>query len=80
MNEDRRKFLKTILVGGGVILAQKILGPVLHGLATNQPAKINPPKKTADSNFNNFKVVKAKGGLTIYDPAGEEIFQIDDGA
>lgn len=77
MNENRRKFLKTVLVGGGVVLAQKILGPVLHGLTSNPPAKANSSDK---GDFANFKVVKGGKGLSIYDSSGEEIFQVDDEA
>lgn len=64
MDENRRKFLKVMLIGSGAFLAEKIFGPLFSQF-----------NKTG---FRNFQIVENKEKLSIYDSSGEEIFQIDD--
>lgn len=77
MNESRRKFLKTIIAAGGLIMIQKILGPLHSWFSSAFPDKVG---KTNYAGQINFKVVKNDKGLSIYDSLGEEIFQIDNEA
>lgn len=81
MNENRRKFLKTIFIGGGVLLAEKVLTPLfsffLNDSSTNDKAKTSSLNKTS---FKNFQITENKENLSIYDSSGEEIFQIDKSA
>ena len=70
VNKDRRNFLKILLVGGGVLVAGKVLGPVLSRI-------LNGP--SVETQFESFRAVENKKTLTIYDSTGEEIFQIDKG-
>ncbi|MBI2634975.1 MAG: hypothetical protein HYW79_00270 [Parcubacteria group bacterium] len=76
MDENRRKFLKIILIGGGAILAEKVLTP-LFSFLNDSSAKTGLLNKTS---FGNFKIVENKEKLSIRDSSGEEIFQIDDEA
>ena len=70
LNKDRRNFLKIMLVGGGVLVAGKFLGPVFSRF-------MNGP--SVETNFTSFRAVENNRTLTIYDSTGEEIFQIDKG-
>lgn len=78
MNEDRRKFLKIIFIGSGVLLAEKVLTPLfsffLDDSSIKAKPKINSLNKTS---FKNFQITENKENLSIYDSSGEEIFQID---
>lgn len=76
MNEGRRKFLKTILIGGGAVLVEKIFGPVLQPFISGLSARNDSTKKAI---LRNFHIVEDKKVLSIYDSTGEEIFQIDKG-
>jgi len=68
VDNNRRNFLKIILIGGGTFIAGKVLGPLFSN------SLINPPAKDKSS---AFKIVEDKKVLSIYDNSGEEIFQID---
>lgn len=76
MNEGRRKFLKIVLIGGTSFIAGKILGPLFSKFLDSLPTETNSSKVNATA----FQVVENRKGLSIYDDAGEEIFQIDNGA
>ncbi|MCX6751586.1 MAG: hypothetical protein NT161_02350 [Candidatus Nomurabacteria bacterium] len=71
IDKNRRNFLKILLFGGGAIVLGKVLGPTISKL-------IDGP--STETNFQNFKTVENKKGLTIFDKTGEEIFEIDNGA
>lgn len=71
MDKNRRKFLKVTLIGSGVFLANKVLGPLLARLLDDSVAKVDSAA---------FKVRENKKILSVYDSSGEEIFQIDKGA
>lgn len=71
MDQKRRKFLKILLVGSGVLLAGKIFGSRILDF-------FFPDSKTT-KDFENFRVSENKGELTISDQSGEEIFIIDKG-
>ena len=61
-----------MLVGGGAFIAGKVVGPfILRSLEKGSLTKTEPDK---------FKVIKDKKQFSVYDEAGEEIFQIDNGA
>lgn len=77
MNENRRKFLKIIFIGSGVLLAEKVLGPMFSKFLDGSSAKTDSSNKTS---FKDFQVVEDKKGLSVYDSTGEEILQIDNKA
>jgi hypothetical protein len=90
MDQERRTFLKIVLIGSGTLLAGKILNPLFsrrqndpimakisnHLNGPSDRTKIDSPKKS-DSFSSSFKVVENEKILSIYDNSGEEIFQID---
>lgn len=76
MNEDRRKFLKIVLIGGTSFIVGKILGPLFSRFLGSLPAEANSSKVHS----TEFHVVENQKRLSIYDNSGEEIFQIDKGA
>jgi hypothetical protein len=83
MDNERRNFLKIMLIGSGTLLAGRILGPLFSLRSDNVIAKIEEPKETdspAKKSPSSFKVVENEKMLSIYDNYGEEIFQIDKGA
>jgi len=69
MNEKRRKFLKFIIVAGGVAVLAKVFGFGLWKL-------LFPPRIEKD--FDEFKVTKDRKEMIIFDKKGEEILIIDD--
>jgi hypothetical protein len=70
VNRDRRNLLKILLFGGGAYVATKLLGPVVTRF-------LDGPSVTKD--FDSFRTVENKRGVTIYDKQGEEIFIMDSG-
>jgi hypothetical protein len=74
MDKGRRKFLKIILIGSGVLLAEKILSPLFSKLPADSSTKTN---LAAPRGSGTFRVVENKKILSVYDNSGEEIFQID---
>lgn len=87
VNQNRRKFLKIILFGSGVLLTERVLGPLYSRFFSDSsdknPTRTNSLKTNSFNKINtdsgNFSVVRNKDGLSIYDATGEEIFQIDNG-
>ncbi len=77
MDENRRKFLKIILIGSGAFLMEKVLTPLFSMFLNDSSAKTGSLNKTG---FRDFKIVENKEKLSIYDSSGEEIFQIDNEA
>ena len=69
MNKNRRNFLKILLIGGGILLIGKFLGPRILDIFSRGP-------KT-EKDFGNFRVSEDKKELIISDQTGEEIFIID---
>jgi hypothetical protein len=82
MDQERRKFLKIILMGSGILITGKILGPLYSWFSDNSSAEKNIGSGTdgAKEVSENFRVNRNNGGLSIYDTSGQEIFQIDDEA
>lgn len=76
MDKNRRQFLKIILIGSGVLLAEKIFDPLFSKFFGSSLAKNNSSGK---NNFRDFRVVEDKKSLSVYDSSGEEILQIDKG-
>lgn len=71
MDKNRRNFLKIMLIGGGTLVAGKLLGPVFSKFWSGP---------SVETDFSNFRTVENKNGLAVYDKAtGEEIFIMDDG-
>jgi len=73
VDNSRRKFLKIILIGSGIFLADKVFSPLSRLLDTSFTktdvfSKISP---------RDFRIIENKKGLSVYDSSGEEIFQID---
>jgi len=77
VNENRRKFIKLVLIGGGTILVGKVFSPLLLRFLDSSSTKTQP---TAKTNSGDFQVVENKNRFSIYDNSGEEIFQIDNEA
>lgn len=81
MNENRRKFLKVMFVGGGAFLAGKVLGPLFSFFSEDQS---NPNTKVKNNlkktTLGNFLITEDKKKLSIRDSSGVEIFQIDNEA
>lgn len=76
MNKNRRKFLKIIFIGSGIILMEKVLGPLFSTFLDDSFAKTDSLNKTS---FKDFQVVENKKNLSVYDNSGEEVLQIDKG-
>ncbi len=66
---DRRKFLKLLLIGGGVILLGKIFGSGLNFFSDFQKKK--------EKNFQNFRAAEEGNEIIFYDQKGEKIFIIE---
>ena len=69
MDQNRRKFLKILLIGGGTLLVGKFLGPIILDFFSRGPK--------VEQDFGNFRVSEDKKELIISDQTGEEIFIID---
>lgn len=67
LNKNRRNFLKLLLIGGGVLLAGKVLGPGVSNFFSPQ---------TSDD-FGSFRVTEDGKALNISDRDGEDILIID---
>ena len=88
MDQNRRKFIEIICIGSGALLAERVLGPLYSWFfsdsSARNTARINPSKTNSSNKINagsgNFSIVRNNDGLSIYDTAGEEIFQIDNSA
>ena len=66
MRQSRRKFLKLLLVGSGILVLGKIVG--LKWLFSDNVEN----EKMAD--LSNFKVVKSGNQLDFFNKKGERIF------
>jgi len=83
VNEERRKFLKIILIGGTSFMVGKVLGPLFSKFLDDSQTKVGSKKENSSNSENSsghFRVVENKQMLSVYDASGEEIFQIDKGA
>lgn len=67
MDQNRRKFLKLVLFGGGSLIAGRVLGPFLSAFGEDQK----------ESQTSSFKIVEDEKILTIFDNSGVEVLQID---
>ena len=82
MDQDRRKFLKIMFIGSGVLLAERVLGPLYSRFFSDSSAKNSAKTDSANqisTGAGSFRIVRNNDGLSIYDTTGEEIFQIDEG-
>jgi len=61
MKEDRRKFLKYLIVGSGIFLIGKLLDFNLKDLFSNSK------KNQKEVYFKNFKIVENKEELSFYE-------------
>lgn len=75
MNNSRRIFIKTLLIGSGVFLVGKVLGPRVLNLFSSE-STVEP---TTLKNFQNFRISENKNELIISDQKGNDIFIIDTG-
>jgi len=66
MKQSRRKFLKLLLMGSGILILGKIIG--LNWLFSGQPEY----KEIAD--LGNFKVANSGNCLDFFNKGGEKIF------
>ena len=75
MNQNRRKLLKILAIGGGVGLFAKFFGTSTIDLITGRNEDAIDP-----GNLNNFKIKESGEGMTVYSKDGEELFVIDNGS
>lgn len=68
MNNNRRKFLKLVLIGGTSLVVGKIFGPFISKFLDGSP---NVDHSSA------FRIAEDKQSLFVYDDSGEEVLQID---
>jgi len=68
LNKNRRNFLKIALLGGGAIVATRILGPKVLDFFYG-PAIVQ--------DFKNFRVTETRTKFSISSKDGEEIFIMD---
>ncbi len=82
MDQERRKFLKVVLVGSGIILTERILGPLYSWFSDNssEKNKIETASDETKDTSGDFRVDRNNNSLSIYDDSGQEIFQIDNRA
>jgi len=66
-NPNRRKLLKFLLIGSGILVLGKIFGSRLFGSSGSKEEYL----------FENFRVTEDKKELIIYDKTGEKIFIIE---
>ena len=77
MDKNRRKFLKVVLLGSGLLIVGKILDPLFSKFFHSSILDNDYPKKDPPNNPMAFKVIEDNKTLSIYDASGEEVFQID---
>lgn len=65
MNQNRRKFLKFLLIGSGLLLIWKYL-PIKFGGSREKEMK-----------FGNFRVVEEGDKLIFFNQRGEKIFTLN---
>ena len=70
MKQSRRKFLKLLLVGSGILVLGKVVG--LKWLFPDNFSDNMESKEIAD--LDNFKVVKSGNQLDFFNKKGERIF------
>jgi hypothetical protein len=70
VDQNRRKFLKIILFGGGAYVAGKVLGPLF-------PRSLD--SLLAEKKTGQFKMIEDQKVLAIFDDSGEEVLHIDKG-
>jgi hypothetical protein len=68
VNKNRRNLLKIVLIGGGAVVATKILGPKVMDFFYGPPV-------TKD--FKNFNVTETRTKFSISAKDGTEIFIMD---
>lgn len=84
MNQNRRKFMKILLVGGGVLLVEGIMSVWYSKLFNRSHSKEPSLKKDVNKKLTKqtapkFRIRQNNQYLSIYDSTDEEIFQIDNG-
>ncbi len=67
MDKSRRNFLKVMFLGGGTLIAGKILSPLIGLL--DGPSE----KKGSEA----FRAAEDDASMSIYDDSGAEVLQID---
>ena len=68
MDENRRKFLKILLLGSGALVITKLVNPKFLNF---------PFGSRKEYFFRNFRIVENKEELSIYEKGGEAILIID---
>ena len=76
MKENRRKFLKYLLIGSGAFL----LGKFLHsGAGLFSSDKSSPEANSKEYLFKNFRIVETDKELSFYERDGDKILIIEKG-
>jgi len=74
MKENRRKFLKYLLIGSGIFLLGKLLGTRLS--SSNKSSSEEDAKEYL---FKNFRIKETDKELSFYESDGDEILIIEKG-
>jgi hypothetical protein len=71
INQNRRKFLKWVAIGGGVFAVWKIFGSSakFFGVSDESGGK--------ETIFDNFRITETGKNLTVYEKSGKEIIVIE---
>lgn len=70
INQDRRKFLKWIAIGGGSFALWKIFGSGAKFFGASD-------EFSKETLFDNFRIAETGKDLTIYEKSGKEIIVIE---
>ena len=68
VNKKRRNFLKVLLLGGGTLVAGRVLGPKILDFLYGPPVV---------KDFKQFNVTETREKFVISTKSGEEIFVMD---
>jgi len=74
VDTNRRQFLKIMLIGSGVLVIGKILGPLF---SRSSDVILSENSAVPEEEPPAFKALEDKRFLSIYDSSGEEVLQID---
>jgi hypothetical protein len=80
MNPVRRKFLRLLLISGGVLIFVKFFGSKLFSFLSSlfgQQEDFSEKGTSVKMLGEDFKVLESENKLVFFNKKGEEIFSID---
>ncbi len=81
MNQERRKFLKFLAIGGGALLANKLLGDKLTTwLSAGHLSGKNSQEEVKSQDVfgsKNTKVIEDEREIVFFDKSGEKILVLE---